>query len=224
MRCNYEVKDKLKTNFCFSACLFVLILSCNSKPKSFFWKGVVSDSTQVYIAYRGTNTKQGFLANDFNMKDSLSSHVGLLLSKNNNWQVYNVIETKDSLSDFKEQSLEQFYDVDKEKIFYASFWKIKHIDSLNLSKLKKLIGIYEAKNIIFDKSISLNDSTKLYCSEFIRNILYETDSTLFDINPVKIGLKGLYKAYFRSDTLEYYPVDIFQQDSNFSKVKEWNFE
>ena len=42
--------------------------------------------------------------------------------------------------------------------------------------------------------------------------------------PIKRELKGVYKTYFKKDTLNYYPVDIFEFSPHIIKKKEWYFE
>ncbi|MEZ4793801.1 MAG: hypothetical protein R2783_10150 [Gelidibacter sp.] len=178
----------------------------------------------LYIAYRGTKTKQGFFARDFNINDTLSSHVGLLLYCNNDWYVYNVNDFKDGLSDFRKQKIEEFYDLEEERILSASFWKIEGIDSLNRNKILKKLEKYEKMTIQFDRYFTLDNPKKIYCSQFVCNILEQTDSVKFRFDTRRRKLKGIYKSYFRKDTLEYYPVDIFQTNAHIKKIKEWTFE
>lgn len=185
---------------------------------------ILLDKETVYLVFRGTDTKEGFFARDFNIKDSLSSHIGLMVYNHENWVVYNVSDFKDGLSDLKRQKLDEFYDIQKENIKYASIWRLNNVDSLNTIKLIRLLQKYEERTIKFDRYFTLHDSTKLYCSQFIRDILFKTDSVNFNFKTEKRELMGIYKTYFRKDTLEYYPVDIFQTNSNIEMIKEWCFK
>jgi len=212
----------LRKNIIYVAiCLFYL-LSCNSNKKN-FWSEIKLKQDDIYIVFRGTDTKQGFFARDFNIKDTLSSHVGLLLFDKNNWFVYNVSDFKDNLSDFRKQSIEDFFDLEEEKISSASLWKIE-LDSSPTKHLSEILKEYESLNIKFDKYFTLKDSSKLYCSQFMKEVLFQIDSVKFNIKTRKRELKGIYKTYFQKDTLEYYPVDVFQLNKNIKKIKEWSFK
>ncbi|HNQ26383.1 MAG TPA: hypothetical protein PKL92_00495 [Aquaticitalea sp.] len=199
-------------------CLF----SCKNKTSD-FWNNAQLEETNAYIAYRGTETKQGFFARDFNLKDTLSSHVGILLYDEDNWLVFNVSDFKDGGSDFRKQNIRDFYGLAEEKINSASLWRID-LDSTEVMKLKMLIHTYESRFINFDRYFTLNDSTKLYCSQFVKDVLVQTDSSNFHFEPVKRALGGIYKSYFRKDTLEYYPVDLFQSNDRIKKIGEWTFK
>ncbi|MBT8243719.1 MAG: hypothetical protein HKP48_01980 [Winogradskyella sp.] len=175
------------------------------------------------MAYRGTNTKQGFFAKDFNIRDTLSSHVGILLYEDSDWLIYNVNNFKDGLSDFRYQNLKEFYAIEQEKINYACIYEVS---SIKRNQKKILIkGFHKLKrvSIKFDKRFLLDNPYRLYCSEFVRNALYHLDSVNLNFQTHKRELKGIYKTYFRKDSLEYYPVDIFQLNPNLKKIKHWSF-
>ncbi|MCH7525232.1 MAG: hypothetical protein IIC74_09580, partial [Bacteroidetes bacterium] len=97
-------------------------------------------------------------------------------------------------------------------------------DTNEFQQIKKELNYYLSKFIKFDKLFTLQDSTKMYCSELIYKILYQIDSTNFNFKIHKRKLNGVYRTYFGKDTLEYYPVDVFQRNENIKKIKEWHFK
>lgn len=186
----------------------VIFVSCTYSNNSII-NFETLNKEKSFIIFRGTKTKQGFYARDFNIKDTLSSHVGLLMFKKGiGWRVFHVSDYNDIVTDFREMSIVSFLN-EEEKITSASVWEV------NISKRIKLLNeleSYHSKKIIFDKYFSLKDSTRLYCSEFVCNVLKKVDSSKYNYPFEQRELKGIYKTYFRRDTLKYYPVDIFQFD------------
>ncbi|MCF6350256.1 MAG: hypothetical protein L3J23_04385 [Flavobacteriaceae bacterium] len=205
--------------------VFLTLINCKDNSNSLFWKDVQLNEDQVYLVFRGTKSKEGFFAKDFNIRDTLSSHIGILINDKTKWEIYHIIDFKDkNRSDFRKQSLKDFFDSKKEDINYVSFWEIDNIDSNEFQQIKKELNYYLAKFIKFDKLFTLEDSTKMYCSEFIFKVLHKVDSINFNFQTHKKKLNGVYATYFRKDTLEYYPVDVFQNNKNIRKIKEWNFK
>ncbi len=116
----------------------IVIILCSGCSKDYKNQLIRIDQNKdkVYLIFRGTNTKEGFFARDFNIKDTLSSHVGILIHNQPNWYVYNVSDFKDDSSDYKKQKIEDFFNFKKENIFYASLWKIEGLDFLKKEKLR----------------------------------------------------------------------------------------
>ena len=104
------------------------------------------------------------------------------------------------------------------------FGSFQVFDSIKINSLRDRIKYFESKFIEFDRAFSLNDSTNLYCSEFIYRILNYSEPLGFGLKPRKIKLTGIYASYFKKDSLEYIPVDAFQFNKNVQLIKEWFFE
>jgi len=188
-----------------------------------FFDSLKLDTKSAYLVFRGTDTKEGFFARDFNIKDSLSSHVGIAISIDKSWNVYHVLENENSTSDYNKDSFKRFLNKKQNEVFYYSLWELKTLTDDKIEILKNILNQYESKQVVFDRSFS-KDSTKLYCSEFVCEVLKTVDSVMYDFKYFKRELKGVYKTYFNKDTLEYYPVDMFKYNQNFSKIHEWNIE
>lgn len=221
----YKKIVKIHPTKLFAILLVVNLFGCISekqKPFKLDKKKLKIDS--VYLAFRGTNTKQGFFAKDFNIRDTSSSHVGLLLNIKNTWKVFHVSDFNDVTSDLKCENVDVFFDVEKEKIIYAGIWGINQISDSNLIVLKNELNLALKKKIKFDKSFELNNSNKLYCSEFVNLMLLKIDPYKFNIPLNKRVLKGIYKQYFQKDSLIYYSVDAFHFNNNFYKINDWHIK
>lgn len=54
-------------------------------------------ANSIFIFTRSTAMKAAYIADDFNLKDSLSTYVGIGLKVNENYQIYNVTNEKKSI-------------------------------------------------------------------------------------------------------------------------------
>ncbi len=201
---------------------FVFLFNCSKT--SYDYSNLLLDEEQVYIVYRGTETKLGGIARGFNLNDSFSSHVGFLIFKNNTWLVYHVLDKNDNQSALRIQKMKDFFDIKKERVFYASLWKINTCSSKETKGIREYIMDYEDLKIVFNKNFSTNEPNRLYCSEFIVKVLYKSDSLKYKFEKSKRKLTGVFKSYLGRDTLSYYPVDVFQNNNNFKFLKEWKFK
>jgi len=201
---------------------FVALFSCNKT--NFQYDNILLDEEQIYIVYRGTKTKLGNIARDFNLKDKFSSHVGFLIFKNNTWLVYHVLDENDNQSDLRIHKIKDFLDINKERVFYASLWKINTCGSKEVKAIREYIMDYEDLKIVFNRNFSTNEPNRLYCSEFIVKVLRKSDTLKYKFEKSKLKLTGVFKSYLGRDTLSYYPVDIFQDNKKFIFVKEWKLK
>lgn len=198
-------------------------LSCTSKSPVL---DIINDSLlntqKVYLVFRGTNTKEGYLASNFNIKYKKASHVGIAVFINNKWKIYHVINSVDKeKKDFRASDFITFFNDSEENIKHASVWEINHLRNSERIDLITEIKRYESLPIVFDKSFSL-DSTKLYCSEFINNVLFKINKNKFKFKIHKKKLNSIQSKILKRDTLYYYPVDVFQLNRNINIIKEWN--
>lgn len=203
--------------------LLALLFSCENEKENQLNLDIL-DQHKAYIIYRGTDTKQGFYAKDFNVKDTLATHVGLLFRQREEWVTYHVYDTKNPDTDLKIESLNDFLDVDDGHVYYLSILEIRGIYAEKLEKLISILDQYKNFKIQFDRSFMSDEPTKLYCSEFVVEVLSGVDSLQYRVQQHKKELLGVYKLYFQQDSLEYYPVDAFRNNPNFREVGEWYLE
>ncbi len=87
---------------------FFLFCSCIEKKTTFINEVTLNDN-YAYLVFRGTNTKEGFFARDFNLHDTLSSHIGIAVYENNTWKVYHVLNSKFKKNDLIHDELKHFF-------------------------------------------------------------------------------------------------------------------
>jgi len=209
--------------FLIGAILCLMFVRCNKSNSPI--KINVLDKDKCYLVFRGTNTKEGIIAEEFNLFNTKSSHVGICVFQNSKWTVYHVLNPKveDDTALIRE-GFDDFFDIDEVSLFSASIWVLKDLSTEEFSKLLKKLRDYEQLKLKFDLTFASNDPTKLYCSEFVCNVLKKVNKEKFSFSPSKIKLKGLHSLFLGKDSLEYYPVDIFQCNQNIELVKEWSFQ
>lgn len=213
-----DLSIKLLYLFLVICTLNVILISCETDQDQFnrlLKKNL--NKTAAYLVYRATNTKEGNYARQYNITDSLSTHVGIAVHLDDSWQVFHVVNSS-QFSALRQQSLEVFYNLEKEKITSTSLWQITCMDTQDLYKLGKVLRSYRENDIQFDFQFDLSDSKKLYCSEFVINVITTLDSTKFQFEPVITKLNPFHAAFLKRDSLSYYPVDIFQTHQCFEKV------
>lgn len=180
----------------------------------------LAKDNEIFIVCRSTKNKQNIIAKDFNLKDSLTTHIGLGIKTTESMLIYNVSNVKKSNngSALLIEDLDGFLNVDDIKAY--SIWSIKIDDKTKIEKLKDLIKKHLKSKIVFDYEFSLNnEENKLYCSEFVYNML--TLSGIIErTNPSVKVLNQLYSKALKKNELEYIPVDFFQIIEGFQLVNE----
>lgn len=188
--------------------LFVLNAYCQ--------ENIIEDD-YIYIFTRSTKSKIGFIAEDFNIQDSLSTHIGIGFVEKGRYIIYNVdnIKKGDNNSSLIREDYSSF--IRLSDLYYSSIWQFKANKEQKI-QLIKIIKRYESYVISFDDEFELNNSIQnLYCSEFVYLVLKELKLTNTFI-PVSKELTEFYKNILKKDFLEYIPVDFFQKLNYFYKV------
>ncbi len=206
--------------FTLGLCISTALFSCKSKHS---YEDILKNE-KIYLVFRGTATKEGFLSREFNLKNSKPSHVGIAVF-DNSWKIYHVLHSPSNTSALKIETFNQFLNTEEMKILNASVWEIKDIKKsqrqIIINELKNL----KSKNVIFDRAFLLdNGSFNLYCSELVNDILHKTDSKRFNFEIKTSKLKPVYSKFLRRDSLRYYPVDVFQYNKNITLIKDWDFD
>lgn len=167
----------------------------------------------IYIVGRSTKYKQNIIAKDFNIKDSLLTHIGLGLLEDEVLKIYNVSNylLNDFDSSFIVEDLESFINVSS--LTYYSIWE-KESTAKNIARLKKILNSYINTVITFDDDFIL-ENKGLYCSEFVYLVLKQIDVLNVKLTPRTKKLTPFYSRALRRDYLEYIPVDFFQEYDDF---------
>lgn len=203
-----------------SFCFFLLVCFSVNLTAQNAVENIKFTENTIYVFCRGTKTKSGLVAGKFNIKDKLITHVGIGFVENNVLKIYNVIDCDSSKTALVTDNLKSFIG---DKAYYLSIWKCKN-NLEEFSKLKEACNKQGRKKVYFDYSFNLNGQDNiLYCSEFCSRMLKISNSIKFNFHPNKMKLESFYKAVLRREELIYYPVDFFQDNKNFLKIFETNF-
>jgi hypothetical protein len=185
----------------------------------------ILDTEKCYLVFRGTNTKEGLVSKEYNISNNKPSHVGICVFQDSEWIIYHVLSPKKKNSTaLINENFDVFFNVRKESIYNASIWVIDNLTTLEILKLRTQLNEYKQIHLKFDLSFKSKDTTKLYCSKFVNDVLMNVNNEKFKFETSKVKLKPLHSVYLAQDSLEYYPVDLFQFTEHFLLLKEWTFQ
>ena len=171
----------------------------------------------MYLVTRGTTSKGAIIANQFNLSDRCSTHVGIGIVENGYLKIFHVTnEEKDSPSALAKETVQRFVDVTDAE--YLSIWECQTATA-NVALLRNLLYSYFGEKIAFDFNFNDEDDENMYCSEFCVKVLKKLNSD-FNFPLVEIQLDSFYSLALGRETLKYWPVDFFQRDGNFVKIYE----
>lgn len=175
------------------------------------------DKESLFVICRGTKTKSGLIAKNFNLSDTNATHVGIAFERFNNLRIFNVTNEKyKDENALRVDSLASF--IENEDIYYLSIWKI-NTSPEEFKLAMTFIDRELEKKIQFDYNFRISDDDTLYCSEFCIRLLKFINSEKFKFNPQKKELKSLLlEAVLKRKILNYFPVDFFTLNKNFSHI------
>lgn len=184
---------------------------------TFLLQGQSFHDNTIYIFTRSTQLKASYIAQDFNLRDSLSTHIGIGLKINGEYQIHNVTN-ESTLSDTALicDNLKSFIEIDGIK--YYSIWELKSSPE-EIEILTDILKSYSESVINFDYEFLLEENNALYCSEFVRNTLEKLNSQKFSFKPVKKELNSFYEVALNRVHFEYIPVDFFMVFNDFKLVE-----
>lgn len=195
--------------------IIILFLLLNIKS---FSQDDPGSKYSIYIFTRSTELKAAYIAKDFNIVDSLSTHIGIGFRKNGEYEIYNVTNDKTiNSSALLCENLDSFINVNGLK--YYSIWEYK-TNSEEIDIIYKILNEYIASTIVFDYDFFIESNNKLYCSEFVYDVLQKTNVDKFYYKPIKVDLNQFYRRVLNRSNLEYIPVDFFRQMNLFKKIHE----
>ena len=184
---------------------------------------IVLGDNSIYIFCRGTKSKAGMIAKEFNLADTNVTHAGLAFIQNNKLFIYNVTD----ISRYGEtalviDSLESF--IGSPDVNYLDIWECDvNLNELQIAKENCLN--YWNKKIVFDRMFKISDDDTLYCSEFCALILKRANAVKFYFEPAAIELKDkLKESILKRKCLVYYPVDFFQYGKHCRRIFSYKFQ
>lgn len=172
----------------------------------------------IFIFTRCTGLKVEYIAKDFNLIDTLSTHVGIGLKVNNEYKIYNVSnDVKIQNSSLICENLESF--INLEDIKYYSIWEL-NVNDIEMKMISEIFDEYNKLKIDFDFDFNIQNDNKFYCSEFVYDVLQKINSKKFYYIPLKKDLNQFYQRILNRSNLEYIPVDFFREIDLFKKIDE----
>lgn len=176
---------------------------------------LLKNNNSIYIITRSTEHKRGIIAKDFNLLDSLSTHVGIGFLENDTLKLYNISNTE--VNKYGSSLIIDDYNsfVNLKDFKYCSIWSY-NLNVVEMIKFKKILRSFNNSSISFDNEFDLKNN-KFYCSEFVHKVLNKFDKTIFHSKPIRKKLNLFYSKALKCTFLEYIPVDFFQVNSHFVK-------
>ncbi|SRR5690554_108362 len=194
--------------------LFTLI-KCFSLLMLFFLYGCES-SDYIYILSRNSQSKEGNLVLKYNLFSENISHIGIAFDNNPDSFVYHVsYDKKNHLgSSLLKEKFTDFWSSPQSED--NRIWALP-ISKKELKNAKKYIYNLEKETIKFD--FDPKTDLGLYCSEFVYNVLKNSNSRRFQTNSVCKELKGYQKIIAGENYLCYYPADFFLVYKDIKELK-----
>ena len=136
-------------------------LSCNVNE----YKSLLNED-KVYLFFRESKTKLGYIAQLYNINDVNYSHVGIGVMENSNLFISHIFPNDNSKGDLNIDSYEAFFWED-EDIIHGTVIEIKESNHKHKQKILTILKDYKNKNIFFDKKFGGFKDENYCCSEFV---------------------------------------------------------
>ena len=170
------------------------------------------NSKHVYLILRSDDSKISSKIRNYNFfKDSLYSHIGILLLQKNKKNVYHVHPNSNKDNMILKESLTEFLTLKKHKIEYYSIFLV---DGLIKEKVENILDKEVKKGIGFDYDFDYQDSSKLYCSEFVAKVISHCVKDSINFNFLTRKTSFFLRMINKKDSITYLPVDFFFSDLN----------
>lgn len=179
-----------------------------------------SNTKKLYIVCRSTTSKSALIAQKFNLKDKKITHCGLGFFSKKGFEIYNVTDvTKNKKRALIIDSWDTFSKIDG--VYYIGVWEL-NISNFPLNEARSLCNEYVKKEIFFDYDFKIGNNNSFYCSEFCAFILNNINFKNIHFEPEVLKIEDkLYRSFLNRETLIYFPVDFFQNNTMFKKVYEF---
>lgn len=175
----------------------------------------------IYLVTRGTLSKTHFIADDFNLNDRFSTHVGLAVVQQDSLVIYHVSREERTQPDaLYVDGLETFWGAPD--VYYGAIWKFV-TNAQTVARFTQLLAASKHSNIAFDMDFNPDDDAKQYCSEFCVKTLRSVFPEQFSVALVNKPLESFYKVALQKEALRYWPVDFYTTTPQFAKIFEFHY-
>ncbi|RYG47863.1 MAG: hypothetical protein EOO01_14260 [Chitinophagaceae bacterium] len=164
----------------------------------------------IFFLGRASTVKSSLIAKEFNITDSLISHVGIGIIEHGALRIYHVEDKAGNA--FSACTLDEFLSFG---IFYYCVYSLP----LSSGSLERIVNLLkEHPPVKFDKNLRLNNDD-LYCSEFAYQILTSVEPEKFLQPPVTKKVTDQFaRSYLGRDSISYIPVDFFLMYPGIRKI------
>ncbi len=205
--------------------LFISIFSLsffvtnNDRQDSIAIERINLENQSLYFVLRGSETKMGGYARQYNRYDSKASHIALGIFSDS-IILYHVNTGKKEA--FIKENLSDFIFSEKEEYDYLAIWKVKGVTASDLRTIKERIDHLDSINIRFDYKFDLQNDNKLYCSEFVYKALLGITPNLFENSIYTKEVPMDHRFFLKKDTITYIPLDFFVRQKRLVElIFEW---
>lgn len=206
--------------------IFILFFSCNNNEfdsKENFIKNVNNlDRNKIYLVFRETDSKNGFVSKNYNITSSSMSHVGIgFFNSNDVFKVFHIdlkSNDDDKNNDVMISGINDFFYLNDCDVLAGEIWEFEN--EFSRSEFSEMFiymdSVSNVKDLKFDIDFNYANSTKLYCSELVSKFLVEFSN---DYAPVlkNVKLKKIHELYINKKNVDCIPVDYFMTLSNFKR-------
>ena len=203
--------------------LFYLMMDNKRLESAYsFSNGLKLKDTTVYLVLRGSDTKLGGYAKQYNSINPYASHIAIMIIEKGVKKVFHVNTDKNKKgSHLISEELTSFTKSNQENYPYISFWEIKRLNSIAISRLQNYIKELDTASIKFDYQFNFENNEEMYCSEFVYKSLVSIDSLRFSVPKTRKKVLKSHQFFLKKDTLDYYPVDYFYDIEDIEHIGEW---
>lgn len=182
------------------SCLCGLFISCeqpNIESSRIFPENILQEGDLAFRKGDGLASRI-ILSID---KSSDYSHIGIVVKHNKKWKVIHAVPGEPDFEGDKDRvkmnDIQAYFG--KGRALSGAIMRIKN-DSIAKVAARKAFDLYQ-RNILFDHSYNLEDTTKMYCTELIHHIFQDTGMDLTQ------GRRSTVNS-FGSNTIYILPSDI----------------
>ena len=203
--------------------VFYLIMDNKRLESAYsFSNGLTLKDSTVYLILRGSDTKLGGYAKQYNSTNPYASHLGIMIVDKGDQNVFHVNTNQNEKgSHLISESLSSFTKSNQESYPYISFWEIKGLNSIAINRLQNYIKELDTASIKFDYQFNFENNEEMYCSEFVYKTLFSIDSLRFSVPKTRKKVLKSHQFFLKKDTLDYYPVDYFYDIEDIELIGEW---
>lgn len=202
---------------------FGIFTSANKDNLKAFANASQFEDNSMYFILRGSDTKLGGFARQYNKTNEFATHVALGIYRDS-LQIFHANTEAQNGQHILSENLNDFITREKDQYTYLAYWKIDTISSEEIDAVLAEIAKLQTEEIKFDYKFNFESDDKLYCSEFIYKVINKATQQKFEISMTTMAVPEEHHFYLKKDSLVFYPSDFFLDYDGISFMSEWKLE